>query len=219
MAASALGEGNNCVGEKADFANHQFLDSYDSSRSSCCNKGNTTFEIADGFSEGNNCVGEKADIANHPFLDSYDSSWSSCCNKGNTTFEIADGFKFLPGHSYSAGGAPDVEEDEDGNEDDDRVEDGVPPPPPGPQARMPCSNPGCRNVAAWQCISIRCKDHCHSVQCVRHNSEYQQWIRKQLRHERAGRKRGGKKVHDRNMYQAASRLKAKGVRMPLRGPC
>ena len=60
---------------------------------------------ASALGEGNNCVGEKADFANHQFLDSYDSSWSSCCNKGNTTFEIADGFKFLPEHSYSAGGA------------------------------------------------------------------------------------------------------------------
>ena len=76
-------------------------------------------------------------ICNYCCIELYDSSWSSYCNKGNTTFEIADGFKFLPEHSYSAGGTPDVEEDEDGNEDDDRFEYGVPLSPPGPQARMP----------------------------------------------------------------------------------
>ena len=110
----------------------------------------------------------------------------------------------------------DVEE-EDIKEDEEDVEDGVPPPPPNPQDRMACSYSGCPNVAAWQCISIRCKDHCDSKQCVRHDGEYARWIRKQLRHERANRKRGGKAVRDRNMYQAGARLKAKRAQGPYNG--
>ena len=70
----------------------------------------------------------------------------------------------------------------------------IPPRPPRGYTAPPCKGgDGCKNVAAWQCPDGKCMQHCTSLTCPRHNSDYATRVREMLRWQRAERRRGGTK--------------------------
>ena len=85
-----------------------------------------------------------------------------------------------------------IEAGDDDSDDDEKMKKTIeaPPPPPLGFPTFPCSVANCPNKPAWQCPAIACANHCDAAGCPRHDGPYAAWLRQQVRHMRAPRRRG-----------------------------